>query len=335
MIVGIDDSGNFGDDPLSFYAAVFIRPRRYARIKEKFLLWENQVPDSAKENGEVKGKLLSEDQLIEFADIILTNNGYGAIKAQVFGIEINKTNTDALLNQRSRNVAQMREQSEETYRAKGREFNQIASFYEQMADWLESKSLKTLFKIELLGIGIVKALNLAIISSTLRGFDKELGKLEINIDQGITGRASVDNYWRDTMRMIIWNITSSIEPIIHISEWRPNHPFIKRFYRYPEDQESLVMLTKEMRNLSQFYDSKDRYEIRIADIVASAYYRKYVKKEAINEAIRLMARQRIEFGQPYIKIGLSNTENPNPINPYIDRVNGVTAEEIKKRHDGD
>lgn len=94
------------------------------------------------------------------------------------------------------------------------------------------------------------------------------------------------------------------------------------------------MFTQEMRHLSQFYDSRDRYEIRIADIVASAYYRKYIKKEAIDEAIRLIARQRIEFGQPYIKIGLSNTENPNPINPYIDRVNGITADEIKKKYEG-
>ena len=153
-----------------------------------------------------------------------------------------------------------------------------------MSNWLESKSLKTLYKIQHLGIAIVKSFNLAIITSALRGFDKELGKLEINIDQGITGRPSVERYWKDTMRTIFWNLTSSIEPIIHITEWRSDHPFIKRFYKYPESTESMSVFTQEIRSVFNFFDSKERIEIRIADIVANVYFRKYVKKEQLGEA---------------------------------------------------
>ena len=250
MIVGIDDSGNFTDDKISFYASVFIRPKRYEQIKKKFLAWEASLSETAKENGEVKGKLLNEDQLLEFADKILTNNGHGAVKNQVFGIEINDQNTKHILIQKQRNVDQLRQQSEEVYRAKGKEYNQIASFYEQMSDWLASKSLKTLYKIELLGIAIVKSINLSIISSTLRDFDKELGKLEINIDQGITGRASVENYWKDMMRTIFWHITYYVEPIVHIVEWKSNHPFLVRFVKHPKSRDSLAMFTKEIRNVS-------------------------------------------------------------------------------------
>lgn len=332
MIIGIDDSGNFDSDDISFYAAVLIRPKCFLKIQQVFLTWEAQLPETTKENGEVKGRLLSKEQLAEFADKILINNGYGMIKAQAFGIEVDDANTASLEAQRTLNVAQMRQQAKEVYRDQGKEYTQIASFYEQMSNWLESKSLKTLYKIELLGIAIVKSFNLAIITSTLRGFDKELGRLEINIDQGITGRPSVERYWKDTMRTIFWNLTSSIEPIVHITEWRSNHPFIKRFYKYPKNTESMSVFTSEIRDVFNFFDSKERIEIRIADIVANAYFRKYSKKEQLGEAFELIASRRIRFDAPFVMIRLSGMQNPNPINPYTDRVGGVTAKELEEKY---
>ena len=335
MIVGIDDSGNFNTDSLSFYAAIFIRPKRYLKIKKIFLEWEAQLPDNVKVNGEVKGSLLNENQIIEFANKILINNGYGAIKAQAFAIEINNEHNMALRNQQALNVAQMRQQAKEIYRDQGKEYIQIASFYEQMSAWLESKSLKTLYKIELLGISIVKSFNLSIITSTLRGFDRELESLEINIDEGITGRPSVEQYWKDTMRTIFWHITSSVEPIIHITEWRPNHPFVKKFYKYPRSRDFMGVFTQKIRDVFQFYDSKDRYEIRIADIVANAYFRKYVKNESIEEAYKLISSQRIRFDSPYVNVKLGDRQNPNPVNPYTDKFRGVTAAELGEKYGPD
>lgn len=332
MIIGIDDSGDFTKDDWSLYASIFIRPKRYQKIKKKFEEWEEKLPESVKENGEVKGKLLSEAQLIDFADKILMNNGYGAIKVQVFGIQINESNTKALKNQQKLNVDQMRTQAKEVYRNKGKKYNQIASFYEQMADWLGSKSPKTLFKLELLGITIVKSLNLAIMTSTNRNFDKELGMLEINIDEGITGRKSVDRYFKDTMRTIFWNLTSQVEPLIMISEWRPNHPFLKKFIKYPESRHRIGSFKHSIRNVFQFHDSKQKYEIRIADIVASAYFRWYVKKEPLDDAIEAIASQLVLYRMPFIKVALSNRKNPDPVNPYTDRIDGVTATELEERY---
>lgn len=58
MIIGIDDSGDFESDSRSLYAAIFIRPKKYDKIVEVFSSWEEALPASAKENGEVKGRLL-------------------------------------------------------------------------------------------------------------------------------------------------------------------------------------------------------------------------------------------------------------------------------------
>lgn len=332
MIIGIDDSGNFESDKISFYVAVLIRPKKYKKISDVFLAWEASLPDSAKDNSEVKGHLLTDEQLADFANRILINNGHGTIKAQAFGMEINESNTASLEAQRALNVKQMREQSKESYRDQGPEYTQIATFYEQMADWLQSKSVKTLYKIQLLGIAIVKSFNLAIITSSLRGFDKELCKLEINIDQGIAGRPSVERYWKDIMRTTFWNLTTTIEPIIHISEWRPNHPFIKRFYKYPKSFESMSVFTQEIRNVFNFFDSKDRFEIRVADIVANAYFRKYTLGEALDLSFNLIASRRVRFDAPYVAVSLGKTPNPNSVNPYTDRVGGITADELEVKY---
>jgi hypothetical protein len=332
MIIGIDDSGNFETDEVSFYASAFIRPKRKAKIEKVFLEWEKCLPDSVKENGEVKGHKLNQEQLLEFIDKVLINNGYGAVKQQAFGIQINEHNTNFLEGQRKHQVQQMRDGAKE-YQSQGKKFFLIAGQYNQMADWFDSKSLKTLYKMELLGIAIVKSLNLAIITSTLRDFDKELGKLEMNIDEGIAGRASVESYWRDAMRTMFWNITSRIEPLIHVTTWRSNHPFIKRFNQHPKSTESLAMFTHEIKKMMQFRDSKDYFEIRIADIIASTYFRKYVKNENLDDAIKLLNTQRVMFGNPFIRVSMGDGEkDPNPINPYTDRIEGVTADEIKEKY---
>lgn len=51
MIIGIDDSGNFETDDLSFFAAALIRPTKYKKIERVFIEWEAQLPDSVRRNG--------------------------------------------------------------------------------------------------------------------------------------------------------------------------------------------------------------------------------------------------------------------------------------------
>lgn len=67
---------------------------------------------------------------------------------------------------------------QEIYRNKGKEYIQIATQYEQTAEWLRAKSVKTLYKIKLLGLSIVRSMNLAIMTSVDRDFDKELGAMK-------------------------------------------------------------------------------------------------------------------------------------------------------------
>ena len=178
MIIGIDDSGNFETDDLSFFAAALIRPTKYKKIERVFIEGEAQLPDSVRGDGEVKGYLLSSKQLEDLADRVLINNGYGAIKIQTFAVQISEANTGSLLHERDRNIDQLTTGARDIYRNKGKEYIQIATQYEQTAEWLRAKSVKTLYKIKLLGLSIVRSMNLAIMTSVDRDFDKELGAMK-------------------------------------------------------------------------------------------------------------------------------------------------------------
>lgn len=336
MIIGIDDSGNFESDSKSLYAAIFIRPKKYDKIVEVFSSWESDLPAIAKENGEVKGRLLSSDQLAEFTDRVLINNGYGAIKLGVFMIDIDEHNSSSLIGQRELNLGQIKAGVDKHYRGKGDEYREIAHQYSQMAAWLNAKSVKTLYKIELLGITIVKSLNLSILTSVYKGYDKELGKLTMSIDEGIVGRKSVEMYWRDLLRNQFWNLTSTVEPIIHLTTWRANHPFVKRFDQYPGSTESLSQFNRtEIDKVFNFYDSKDKPEVRIADIVASTYFRFFVQREDGLKTVMDKMVSQVIIGRPFTLIRMMNSRHPNAKNPFEDRIDGMTIDDLKVKYEGD
>lgn len=334
MIIGIDDSGNFESDSKSLYAAIFIRPKKYDKIVKVFTSWEEGLPTSVKEDGEVKGRLLSKDQLVEFSDKVLINNGCGAIKLGVFMIDIDKHNSSSLIGQRQLNLTQIKEGVDEHYRGKGDEYKEITHQYNQMSTWLNAKSIKTLYKIQLLGITIVKSFNLAILISVNKGYDKELGSLTMSIDEGIVGRKSVEMYWRDLLRNQFWNLTSTVEPMIYLTTWRANHPFVKRFDQYPGSTEALSQFNRsEIDKVFNFYDSKDKPEIRIADIVASTYFRFFVQDEkSLEVAVDRMVSQVI-IGKPFTLIRMMNERHPSAKNPFEDKIDGLTMDDLKAKYE--
>ena len=104
MIVGIDDSGSFKDEDMGLFAAVYIRPKKYEKLKKIFESWENDLPDKCKKDGEVKGWLLSDEQLAHFAENILLNNNVHGTKHHVFATPLVDFNIETIEYQRKRNV---------------------------------------------------------------------------------------------------------------------------------------------------------------------------------------------------------------------------------------
>ena len=101
-----------------------------------------------------------------------------------------------------------------------------------------------------------------------------------------------------------------------------------------ESAEALAQLTDEMRNVFQFYDSKIKYEIRIADIIASAYFRRFVKNEiSLSDAIQMIGSQRvIKNNQQFTLDGFVDVKNPNSRNSYTNKIDGVTMDELRSKY---
>ena len=77
MIIGIDEVGNFdpNSDTYNYFVAVLIDQNKdkYKTKKEQYLAWENSIPKENKSKNEVKGQLLTNEQLSDFYYKVLAN----------------------------------------------------------------------------------------------------------------------------------------------------------------------------------------------------------------------------------------------------------------------
>lgn len=328
MIVGIDDSGSFKDEDMGLFAAVYIRPKKYEKLKKIFESWENDLPDKCKKDGEVKGWLLSDEQLAHFAENILLNNNVHGTKHHVFATPLVDFNIETIEYQRKRNVGQLLEGAEQ-YRKDGKKYYEIAQFYEDMSKWLSKRSLKTLLKIELLASTIFGSINDSIIWSVNKGFDRELGQLTIRMDKGFIEKPIHMNYWLDTMRTALWHLSYHGGGFIHLDTWTSNHPYVKRFNKFPKSRENLAVFTNEIRNCMNFYDSKEYLEIRMADIIASSYFRHYVKKEKL-DSMDIFKKTRLYPSKTYTIVAVQPTKVETP-NPYLDEIGGTSLKDLESK----
>lgn len=328
MYVGVDDSGSFEHENYGMFVAAYIRPRKRERIEKLFLEWEAGLPSRCKVSNEVKGYLLSDSQICFFAKNILQGNSIFPIMHHVFATPTKGVNRKTIEKQRQVNVQQIIHEVEK-FRLKGDDYKDIANDYSGMAVWLKKKSLKSLLKIELLGFTIVNSINDSILWSVNKKFDRELKDLTIKIDNSFIGKKDNMIYWRDLMRMIVWNLTYSVIPIIHLDRWTHHHPFIKRFSQYPKSRSKLAVFTKEIRKCMNFYDSKEHFEIRIADIIASTYFRHYVQGEHLQAIMDLRVTNLNRPLRPFSIVALYDSGKRAP-NPYTDKVYGDSLADIKE-----
>src|SRR6266849_5536197 len=69
MRIGIDETGDYAPASPKWHFFTALLPRR--SCVERFLRWESSVGKGQRERGEVKGRLLSEEQLATFVNEVL------------------------------------------------------------------------------------------------------------------------------------------------------------------------------------------------------------------------------------------------------------------------
>lgn len=324
MIIGIDDSGSFENEELGMFAAAYIRPKKHNKLERLYLDWENSLTDDCKDNGEVKGRLLNPQQIRDFAEKILLNNNTYPIRFHVFATPTGGFNVEMIKGQRDKNIRQY-EKAIADYHKLGEEYDNIANEYTDLIRWLKKRSIKTLLKIELLGSTIFGSINDSIKWSVVRRFDRELGELDIKIDKAFVNKPEHMTYWLDVMRNIIWHLSYHGGGIIHVTTWNSHHPFMKRFHADPKSQSRLTTATTELKKAMNFYDSKDHFEIRLADIIANAYFRRFIlKEEALENAIIELQKSNINKPNTFTIVELQGESPFGTPNPYTDTIFGET-----------
>ncbi len=306
MYIGIDETGDFVSNNLNFFISIFIRYKYLNEIEILFKKWEKSLPkDSRNLTGEVKGHLLSDEILYDFIDKIIYNNFY-QINYCCYGVETNQNSWNHIDLQRKMTITQITSAIEE-YRKKGKKYFKIANQYSNMLDWYKNQSKQNTLKMAVLGTTISDSLNHAICFSAVNSFDDELEFLQFKIDQDFISKGAKNIYWKEILRNQLW----SRHGITRIKEWDKNHPFLRIFVE--EENGHKLILTNELKNRINFYNSRFSFEIRIADII-STINRKYITERKCKLSFNKLRQLNFSKGL-YTHLILTMSKNPVP-NPY-------------------
>ena len=269
MLVGIDDSGDFENDAYSLFACVYMRAKK-KQIRGKFDSWKQSLPDSAlNEKGELKGYLLSEEQIKDFVNQILLNNGYGKMRHFVFLYNNSPDQKTKIENRRKISLEQLHTAVNKCQSCKN---GDGSNFYNGMYYWLKGLTPKSARKLELLSLVAFEAFRLAPVAGVRSGHDNDLGLLEINIDESIISKPQSKRYWEKTLSDTFWSYSTDNRRFFHSTEWGPRHPYVRRFIKSSPTDE-IVEYTNEASKCMSFVDSSCYPEVQIADILANIYYR--------------------------------------------------------------
>src|ERR1039458_1937871 len=221
MIIGIDDTGNAVSGQKFLVSVVFIRPSSMPELTSTFERWKKLSRRKIKDHpGEIKSTDLTDDMYKDFINKVVFAPGV-SLWYNAFGVMVDDYALEWSERQRDRFVEQYRAEIPIAMK-EGRV--KWAKQTENLAGWIRSTSPGMQIKMGVLDIAFLASINQAIVESTLGKFDEELGELRWDIDLGFLKDKST-MYWKELLRSGLIQ-ASQREPIIQITEWPKEHPFL-------------------------------------------------------------------------------------------------------------
>jgi len=279
MIIGIDETGNF-DATLNLrhlFIAAFIESEngKLAVKRDQFTKWENNLSTNFKTaDGEVKGSLLKGEQLLQFLQQVVFQ--IPIVRTSIVSVMPAKT-TSALIDKHYQMELKQVEYSNLIYKTRGsKKYN--LNFLENYVHWLRKRSLRDYLKMHCLKHLLKDSFNNAIIHAALQDRVEELLDISFKVDRDFLTEENI--FWEHYSKTSIENYTKD-SPFIVIDTWDENHPFTQK-YIFQHKGKSCVNIRTAYKNL-KFLDSKDHFEIRIADIMGIIYNRFYNRGEVVKE----------------------------------------------------
>lgn len=275
MVTGIDETGDF--DPNSgqfnYFVAVHLDQNkgRLAIKQSQFHKWESSIPDEYKTaDKEIKGQKLPDKFLQSFSEEVLEIDPMPLYS--VVRIRPNENPVEILEMHKELEIASIEKVIKDA-----NEFgsHNWAEGYKQILYWYKNKNFQLLMKIKCLDQLLTMSLNRVIGYSQLKYLlDNEemtnISRLEFKVDKDFVKAQNVKIIWGELFRQF-WQQHSQKYPVPLINLWSPeNHPVHKVF---PYDDAGKINMTSVFRERTHFLDSKEHWEIRLADLVGTILHR--------------------------------------------------------------
>ena len=147
---------------------------------------------------------------------------------------------------------------------------QSASKVRSLMEWCAALSSARMVRMVTLMSTLSAILEAAIGYSASGGFDDELDRLAVHIDQGYVRQPELAN-WRELLRNALYEM-SETHPIPLLDTWTDDHPFLRTFAerRLADD---LVGFNSAFGDIFNFCSSETDTVVRLADVVASVFRR--------------------------------------------------------------
>ena len=205
MVIAIDESGSFEErsQVRHFFAAVHLRQRRtlYKVKQAQFFDWEGTLAPSLKNaRGEIKGAVLSDDELLKFAHGVMCAHPYVGITP--FSIRPADNPKIIVDKHRAIQLQGIREGAKE-YSAEDKPA--MAKRYQEFGNWFQKLSYVQYLKIVVLGECITAAMVNTIGHSIIGHYEEELTRMRFQIDRDFI-KAPVHNwFWHEVLRNQLYN----------------------------------------------------------------------------------------------------------------------------------
>jgi hypothetical protein len=261
MIIAIDETGTFNyynDKKLRhmFVSALIQSSGEKLEIKRRqFEKWEATIGQNNRaKSGEVKGSSLSTKDLQNFLLHVMLpppTIRFSCVSIIPEMIEID------LLNKHKNFEVLLANQAlkSQTYLSK-----KEANFIKSLGLWLNKRNEIEYTKMFCLKHSLMNSLSHAFIHSVTSNIEMEFLDLEFKIDQDFINNENI--YWKEYSLKSIAEY-SHTKPFPILDTWDENHPIVKKYIINGKG----INLRTVFKDQLAFLDSKENFEIRIADIV--------------------------------------------------------------------
>jgi len=277
MTVAIDETGDFNEtsDSHSFFVAAYIQSENgQLEVKRKqFDDWENTLPDVIKtKKGEVKGSALNVGQLQSFLKSVIFK--LPEVRTSYVSLIPAHTPIDIIRKYQRFEIRQV-EYSLKAFIEAGNKKKNI-NFLREYSKWLNKRPLKDFIKMLCLKNALLDTLNNTMIYGIVNDKIAELLNISYKVDRDFLTEENM--YWSEYARRSVQENSKS-RPFPMLNTWDKDHPVKKKYFIKRENGRDGINLNIIFKDNLKFVDSKDNFEVRIADVLGIIINRFWNKGE--------------------------------------------------------